>query len=562
MDRPTREDLERVQRFLAHAEIAAREFRDTVIDGRKSAVVGSIRRILAAAERRMELRTCDTCGLIYDRANGGRCKCEPAEREEQPIPIVAEEEASDRDCISWNEGPFTHAATGDGTAKPSEDEKSRPPTSASTDGDDHAKLREAAAAAKAVYESETACANGAWEWMSHVDAVRALLAENDTLKAAIKTHHDQKADDRCWMDDATLYEAAGLPMHDARVGDKRAMLENCKRFIDRRCGSGGPWKSYAELEAERDTLRRERDEARQAIPGKCPISGLPFFMVIEQDGKMLPTYGGPYTSYTVPERDKDNNLSRQIFDHDEGHWNEWESFGYFATDDDFATFAEAENKELEAERDALKAECERLRHDRPLELEPLRNAYDRVFAENEQLAARIRDLEAQLAREEEQRALAEQCNVNQVTVINEERERAEKAEAALAATKTERDALHDVAVEWENRFKRAEAALAEAKADASRWYLAFEDKEQTRLKLCADLHEARHRVEALEAAFAPLPWLPAPTHPGWWWNRDKGRLIASMVYETTLKLAQDIGGEWQEVRPPDSPTLEGKNNAD
>ena len=74
------------------------------------------------------------------------------------------------------------------------------------------------------------------------------------LEAAIKVHHDQKADDRCWMDDLVLYQAAGLPVHDCRVGDKAAMLANCARFIDKRCAGGG-WPSYAELEAERNRLR-------------------------------------------------------------------------------------------------------------------------------------------------------------------------------------------------------------------------------------------------------------------------------------------------------------------
>ena len=75
-------------------------------------------------------------------------------------------------------------------------------------------------------------------------------AANERLQAAIKTHHAQKADDRCWIDDFDLYKAAGLPMHDPFVGDKAAMLENCKRFIKNRCGEGGDWKSYAELEKE------------------------------------------------------------------------------------------------------------------------------------------------------------------------------------------------------------------------------------------------------------------------------------------------------------------------
>lgn len=90
-----------------------------------------------------------------------------------------------------------------------------------------------------------------------LEAVLALRAERDRLatelagiRAAIQKHHDQKADDRCWIDDLELYKSAGLPMHDPFVGDKAAMLENCKRFINNRCGEGGDRKSYVELEKE------------------------------------------------------------------------------------------------------------------------------------------------------------------------------------------------------------------------------------------------------------------------------------------------------------------------
>lgn len=74
------------------------------------------------------------------------------------------------------------------------------------------------------------------------------------LLDAVTQHHAQKADDRCWMDDDTLYAAAGLPVCDRRVGDKEEMLFNCERFLLQRC-EGGHWPSYAEMEAERDQLR-------------------------------------------------------------------------------------------------------------------------------------------------------------------------------------------------------------------------------------------------------------------------------------------------------------------
>ena len=87
-----------------------------------------------------------------------------------------------------------------------------------------------------------------------MDELEMMRQRVSVLEAAIKDHHSQRADDRCFLDDDRLYTAAGLPPCDRRVGDKAAMLHNCERFIDRRCEGGG-WPSYAEIECERDRLR-------------------------------------------------------------------------------------------------------------------------------------------------------------------------------------------------------------------------------------------------------------------------------------------------------------------
>ena len=57
-------------------------------------------------------------------------------------------------------------------------------------------------------------------------------------------------------------------------------------------------------------------------PEVCPITGLPFFMWIEhyETGEMVPTYGGPYDSYTIPLKDQDGSYIRDRYDHDEGGW--------------------------------------------------------------------------------------------------------------------------------------------------------------------------------------------------------------------------------------------------
>lgn len=93
----------------------------------------------------------------------------------------------------------------------------------------------------------------------------SLIAERDKLLNAIKEHHAQKADDRCIEDDDRLYAAAGLPPCDRRVGCKEDMLMNCARFINQRCESGGPWKSYAELEAENADLRKQVEDLGKAL---------------------------------------------------------------------------------------------------------------------------------------------------------------------------------------------------------------------------------------------------------------------------------------------------------
>ena len=79
-------------------------------------------------------------------------------------------------------------------------------------------------------------------------------ARAEELAAAIRTHRAQKADDRCIEDDDQLYERLGDGIKcDRRVGDKAAMLENCRRFLERRC-EGGTWPTYQQLEARIEEL--------------------------------------------------------------------------------------------------------------------------------------------------------------------------------------------------------------------------------------------------------------------------------------------------------------------
>lgn len=71
------------------------------------------------------------------------------------------------------------------------------------------------------------------------------LVEAHRLRKAIRYHRDQKANDRCWIDDVTLYQvlpegAAGL---DTSLPSRDAFLTNCARYHDQRqAPSGCPYR--------------------------------------------------------------------------------------------------------------------------------------------------------------------------------------------------------------------------------------------------------------------------------------------------------------------------------
>lgn len=63
-------------------------------------------------------------------------------------------------------------------------------------------------------------------------------------------------------------------------------------------------------------------------PAKCPITGRPYFMTLNHPQLgMVPTYGGPYDSYTIPralgeptQRWHERELEQSHYDHDFGGW--------------------------------------------------------------------------------------------------------------------------------------------------------------------------------------------------------------------------------------------------
>lgn len=74
----------------------------------------------------------------------------------------------------------------------------------------------------------------------------------------------------------------------------------------------------------------DREFMGKWCPERCPVTLRPFFMWLEHPERgWLPTYGGPYDSYTIPEPDLPENAKldridveyRSLrFDHDEGWW--------------------------------------------------------------------------------------------------------------------------------------------------------------------------------------------------------------------------------------------------
>lgn len=70
-------------------------------------------------------------------------------------------------------------------------------------------------------------------------------------------------------------------------------------------------------------------------PDVCPITGRNFFMWINHPKHgYVPTYGGPFDSYTIPVRDSDGEFSCERYDHDLGNWREGECVGLYLIDDD------------------------------------------------------------------------------------------------------------------------------------------------------------------------------------------------------------------------------------
>jgi len=95
--------------------------------------------------------------------------------------------------------------------------------------------------------------------------------------------------------------------------------------------------------------------AARWCPDECPITGRKFFMWIEHpDGGMVPTYGGPFDSYTIPTREGDQGFCCERYDHDYGGWRDDEMVGLKLIDDQSHECEHGQVAELQAEIERLK----------------------------------------------------------------------------------------------------------------------------------------------------------------------------------------------------------------
>ncbi|EOA8751166.1 ead/Ea22-like family protein [Salmonella enterica subsp. enterica serovar Kentucky] len=113
-----------------------------------------------------------------------------------------------------------------------------------------------------------------------------------------------------------------------------------------------------EAEKQIVELSRAASVNSQWKPDVCPVTGRKFFMWIEHETLgYVPTYGGPFDSYTIPTRDSSGEFSCERYDHDVGGWVEGETIGlYLIDDDEQCRVCELEDRvaELEAEKAELR----------------------------------------------------------------------------------------------------------------------------------------------------------------------------------------------------------------
>ncbi|EDT3577661.1 ead/Ea22-like family protein [Salmonella enterica subsp. diarizonae] len=144
-----------------------------------------------------------------------------------------------------------------------------------------------------------------------------------------------------------LHYVSGLPQKVVGMRIFREALEQCEETLQREVckivdGHNRMDKKLKEAEAKLEAAERRIAELSKAAsvnnhwkPDVCPITGRMFFMWIEHETLgYVPTYGGPFDSYTIPTRDSSGEFSCERYDHDIGGWVDGEFIGLYLIDDD------------------------------------------------------------------------------------------------------------------------------------------------------------------------------------------------------------------------------------
>lgn len=102
----------------------------------------------------------------------------------------------------------------------------------------------------------------------------AVVAENESLRVAIREHRDARGDDRCWLDDIELYKALGedeVPeAMQLALPNREAFLGRCAQYWEHRQKPGcEPWKTVEALEKRiaemASMLNKAADEAHLQV---------------------------------------------------------------------------------------------------------------------------------------------------------------------------------------------------------------------------------------------------------------------------------------------------------
>lgn len=114
-------------------------------------------------------------------------------------------------------------------------------------------------------------------------------------------------------------------------------IERIKQYATdpRMCNISDELRSgMVELLAYREAESKRCNAGEPWCPDSCPITGRKFFMWMSHPTKgMVPTYGGPYDSYTLAEKDSDGEYVSERFDHDNGYWSDFECAGVNVVED-------------------------------------------------------------------------------------------------------------------------------------------------------------------------------------------------------------------------------------